>query len=112
MENKNEYKELTIESLEKYINEWFKGYTTKYCEVLGHPDETSYTVFDHHTGDVVYMQILKTIDMEKGKDLIVSTNGFVDDEFRAIIEKCIDLDIQIASYKNNDNKLSKKQKGE
>lgn len=109
---KNKTRDISIEQLENYIMEWYDGYLTKYIEIASHPEKTSYEILDQKSGEIIYSKILNTSDLKKGRDLIVSTDGFINEEFKGIIEKCIELDEMIKEMKESSSNQSNLQKAQ
>ena len=106
MNKAKEPRKLKLKEMENYIFEWFYRCKSEVCGLTDSSDELIYRITDLSSNKVVYSRQLK--HGEYSEDAVVSTEGIIDEEFRGLIEQCIDLDRQL----EQSIAASAKQKGE
>ncbi len=96
--NAGSSKILSVQSLKNYIGEWFDDYKSSIAPGSYDTDELVFQIVDLKTLEKIFFQKLNSFN-SFSDDMMVSTEGIVNPEFRGIIEKCIDLDEQLKKVK-------------
>ena len=89
---------MSLDTMKKYLAEWFIEIEDGIEEIPDSPDKELYVIRDSHSKSLEFLHVL-----DKGafnKNMTVSTEGIVGYELRGLIEQCITLD-EISSNGNN-----------
>lgn len=100
-------KHISLESMKKYLSEWFIKIEDGIEEIPDSPDKELYVIRDANSMSLEFLHILNKGTFDK--NMIVSTEGILGIELRGLIEQCITLDEMSASY-NKSNVASSIQK--